>query len=346
MRVEASFFICKVSTDFCDVSSFSRCEFRLTRHKEAGNADADAPSIVIRFEDLFKVDPKPEDVDDAVKFIHRCKQKEWPCDHLLNCVHKMPDFKESEKSILIDVCSDILVPLCNEVILERKYREDLAKMPQHPSTLTYGNIGLGTCNTWHGTPDIRVRAGEVNFLYGGKGEGDAGNESGSDAESDGMTTPIEGKIFCREAWLPQVVAMTVVASFTEHNLHPNSSAMVPSILISKHHFRVCLYHCEKDILLLSSEVSFSTKEHLSQSAMALLWAVLNHRRFLAELPPSAYEYTAGIKSKLERIDKLQHFASLLNKTVSWDVAKKPSVIGGEDSPVLYLPPQKKKMRTS
>jgi hypothetical protein len=258
----------------------------------------------------------------------------------------MPDFKESEKSILLDVCSDILVPLCNEVILEWKYREDLAKMPQRPSTLTYGHLGLGTSDTWHGTPDIRVRAGEVNFLYGGKGEGDAGTESESDAESDGMTTPIEGKSVCREAWLPQVVAMTVVASFTEHNLHPNSSAMVPSILISKHTFRVCLYHCEKDILLLSSEVSFSTKEHLSQSAMALLWAVFNHRRFLAALPPSAYEYTAGIKSKLERRDKLQHFAALLNKTFSWDVAKRPIVLGGEDAPVDYLLPQKKKMRTS
>ena len=127
----------------------------------------------------------------------------------------MPDFKESEKSILLDVCSDIVVPLCNEVILERMYREDLTQLPQHPSALTYGNIGLGTSNTWHGTPDIRVRAGEVNFLYSRQDAGDAGNESGH--ESDGMTTPIEGKIVYREAWLPQVVAMTVVASFTEHN---------------------------------------------------------------------------------------------------------------------------------
>ena len=339
--------MCKVSTDFCDVSSFSRCELRLTRHKKAGNADADAPSMAIQFEDLFKVDPKPEDVDDAVTFIHQCKQKDWPCPHLLNCVHKMPDFKESEKSILLDVCSDILVPLCTEVILEQKYREDLARMPQHPATLTSGTIGLGTSNTWHGTPDLRVREGEVNFLYGGKGEGDAGNESGSDAESDGMTTPIEGKIVCRDACLPQVVALTVVAAFTEHSLHPNKLAMVPSILISKHHFRVCLYHCEKDILLISSEVSLSTRAHLSQSAMALLWAVLQHRRFLADLPPSADEYTAGIKSKLERLDKLQHFASLSNKTISWDVAKQPIVLGGEESPVSYLPPQKKKkkMRT-
>ena len=105
------------------------------------------------------------------------------------------------------------------------------------------HLGLGTPNTWHGTPDIRVRVGEVHLLYGGKGEGDAGSESGSDAESDGMTTTIEGKISSRVTCLPRVVAMNVVLSFTEHNLHPNKIAMVPSILISKHHFRVCLYHC-------------------------------------------------------------------------------------------------------
>ena len=205
MRIKTPFYFCKLSTDFCEVSSFSRCEFRLALHK-VGDA-----SVAINFKDLFKVDPKPEDVDDAVKFIHQCKKKEWPCSHLYNCVHKSPNFKESEKSIMIDVCSNILVPLCNEVILEQRYREALVRMP-HPSILTCGDIGLGTSNTWHGTPD--VRAGEVNLLYGGKGEGDAGSESGSDAESDGMTSNIEGKIFCRVAFLPQAVAMNIVSSFT------------------------------------------------------------------------------------------------------------------------------------
>ena len=174
MRVKTPFFVCKLNPQFCEVSSFSRCDFRLGWHKVG---KADSPSVAISFQDLFKVDPKPEDVDDVVKFIHRCKQKEWPCRHFLNCVHKSPDFKESEKTVVIDVCSNILVPLCNEVILERRYRENLARM-LHPSTLTYGDIGLGTPKTWHGTPDIRVRAGEVNLLYGEMGEGDAGSDAG------------------------------------------------------------------------------------------------------------------------------------------------------------------------
>ncbi len=139
------------------------------------------------------------------------------------------------------------------------------------------------------------------FVSSEMDEGDAG----SDEESDGMTTEIEGKIRIKKADLPQAVAMNVVSAFTEHTLHPDMSAMVPSILIGKNQFRVCLYHCERDILLLSSEISLSTGSYLSQSAMALLWAVLNHRRFLVEPPPNVDDYTAGIKSVLERVTFLQ-----------------------------------------
>ena len=96
-------------------------------------------------------------------------------------------------------------------------------------------------------PQIRVRTAEVNLLYSENGEGDAGSESGSDAgsdagsdeESDGMTTTIEGKISSRVACLPQLVAMNVVSSFIEHNLH---RAIVPSILICKHHQRPSIRH--------------------------------------------------------------------------------------------------------
>ena len=169
--------------------------------------------------------------------------------------YKGPNFPESEKTILI---ADILVPLCNEVILERRYQEYLERIP-HPSTLTYGDIGLGARNTWHGTPDMRVRVGEVNLLYAEKGKGDAGgeseSESGSNAErdesdedSDGMTTTIEAKTSLRVACLPQILAMNVVSSFVENDLYPDQIAMVPSILIGNHHFRVCLHHCERDTM--------------------------------------------------------------------------------------------------
>ena len=57
----------------CEASSFSRCDFRLGRHTldEANSLAA----VALSFEDLFKVDLKPEHVDDGMKFIHQCKKR-------------------------------------------------------------------------------------------------------------------------------------------------------------------------------------------------------------------------------------------------------------------------------
>ena len=239
-RVETPFFACKL----VEVSTFSSCDFCVELH-EVGTADS--RTVAISFSDLFDVDLKTED-DDAVKFIYRCSEIEWPCRHLLSCVHKSFGFVESERTILIDVCTNILLPLCNEVILDWRYEESLSIMQQHLPTLTCGAIGLGTLETWHGTPDGRVREGEVHLLCSKTDKGDAG----SDEESNG--TGFEGKISISKADLPRVVAMSVVSAFTEHTLHPDMSAMVPCILFGKNQFRVCLYHCERDILLLSSEI--------------------------------------------------------------------------------------------
>ena len=319
-RVETPFFVCKMVSDFCEVSSFSSCDFCIEAHK-----DPDDPSrfCAFKFLDLFNVDLKPKDVDSAMKFINRCKSIYWPCDHW------SPDFVESEKTIMIDVCTTILLPLCNEVILERRYQDSLESM--HWSSLTCGAIRLGTPKTWHGTPDGRVRAGGVNLLCSKTDEGDAG----SDEESDGMTTKIKIKL----ANLPQLVAMNVVSAFIEHSLHPGLNPMVPSILIGKNRFRVSLYHCEKDILLLSGEVSLSTGSFLSQSAVVLLWAVLNHRRFLVDTLPSGGNYKVGIKSRLERGDKLKHFTALSDKTVDWYKAR--DALTFADGGIHFLPPRKK-----
>ena len=135
--------------------------------------------------------------------------------------------------------------------------------------------------TWHGTPDMRVRGGyEVVYRKeGGDRDTFTINEESDDESvcSDGMTTTIEGKVISKDANLPQLVATCVVSSFTEKSLHPKKSAMVPTILIDEKVFRVCLYDSEKDVLLISEMKLLANKRGLSQSGMALLWVVLNHR---------------------------------------------------------------------
>ena len=76
--------------------------------------------------------------------------------------------------------------------------------------------------------------------------------------------------------------------------------------------------------------------------MALLWAVLNHRHFLAEPPRSVDNYTSGIKSRLEQLGILQNFATLSDKTVNWSVEKQEITLEHEDGPFAFLPKKKKR----
>ena len=60
---------------------------------------------------------------------------------------------------MLNVSSKILVPLCREVVLESSYGEILGE--QMTTELNCGDIGMGSVDTWHGTPDVRVREVEV-----------------------------------------------------------------------------------------------------------------------------------------------------------------------------------------
>lgn len=81
----------------------------------------------------------------------------------------------------------------------------------------------------------------------------------------------------KDANLPQAIGTCVVSSFTEKACHPAMKAMVPTILIDDAEFRIVLYDCNHDVLLLSESKAISTKGGISKSAVTLLWSVLNHR---------------------------------------------------------------------
>ena len=190
---------------------------------------------------------------------------------------------------MLNIASEILVPLCKEVLLEKRARAALSSHLSRRQSLALNlrcaDLGLGTVNTWHGTPDLRVRGGEFVCWNVEEGEDkraalvssvDSGDEAAS-ISSEGRTTTCEGKFIFNEASLQQAIATCVTSSFTEKTCHPKKPPIVPTILIDQNAFRVCFYDCEKDILLLSPLKNLSTKGSLSQSAMALLWVVLNHR---------------------------------------------------------------------
>ena len=172
---------------------------------------------------------------EALKFIHTSRRHLWP----------PVDFKRStrsEKVTVLDVCSHILVPLCGEVLLEQRYHSSIPGGPSMPK-LQCAYIGMGTVNTWHGTPDVRVRGTEVvcgkvtrESLVVDEDSDESADES--HASSEGDTTTVEGKVMFSDANLPQVVGTCVVASFTHKSLHPNQQALVPTLLIDETQFRV------------------------------------------------------------------------------------------------------------
>ena len=266
INAEIPFAFHYVTSDFCPSSSFSTVDLQLAVHNNG------LGQYALNFNTLFKVDVEPQHAE-ALKFIHRSRSHPWPP------FHPDPNFKQSEKSIMLSICSEILLPLCREVILEKTYQADLSKWPMITG-LECSDIGMGSKDTWHGTPDVRVRGGTEVVCRKEAGDSFVVDDVESDDESvtsDGMTTTIEGKIVYSDANLPQLVSTNVISSFTEKSLHPKKPALVPTILIDGKLFRVSLYDSEKDVLLISEKKLLTTKGGLSQSAMALLWVVLNHR---------------------------------------------------------------------
>ncbi len=96
-------------------------------------------------------------------------------------------------------------------------------------------------------PQIHEQGGVV-FCQGEEGEeleyqSEDEDEGGA---SEGTTEKVKFNFFT----LPQVVAICVVSSFTENANHPDMLALIPTILIDKASFRICLYDCRKDVLLI------------------------------------------------------------------------------------------------
>ena len=212
---EVAFVPHKVTSNFSSLSSFSALDLRLAVHVN----DAHRDQLAIRVTDLFTV----EDVDagtSELEFIAHSRRKIWPPFNPSNT-------KRKETDIMLSLCREVFMPLCREVLLERKYDPRVSQIPK----LQAGDLGLGSVNTWHGTPDARLRGMEVVWRK------DSGEEIVSDNEgsvqSDGTSTEVEGKVLSKEVNLPQAVGTCVVASFTSKTRHPERKVLVPTVLIDE-----------------------------------------------------------------------------------------------------------------
>ena len=144
--------------------------------------------------------------------------------------------------------------------------------------VTWGPIGIGDRMLWWGQPDACVRPlDSANPLASTLVVATSPDPDESDSETDGESSQFEAKLKVTSAHLPQAVATAIVHSFTQNKRHPQLNPMVPSVLIDGSVFRIVLYDCCKDILLVSDRVTYREGNKMTRLGTLVLWLIINHR---------------------------------------------------------------------
>ena len=152
----------------------------------------------------------------------------------------------------------------------------------YSSGISHDYTGLGTRQTWYGSPDCYTRGcgstpSRLPMIY------PRSYKEQESSDTDGDTMQHDAKLRIKRKHLPQLVSMNVVDSFTAANRHSNLSRAVPSIIISPEEIVISLYNTRSDELFLSENVVIATynnvtrNHELMKSGVLLLWLLINHR---------------------------------------------------------------------
>lgn len=195
--------------------------------------------------------------------------------NFIKTIHKInpSDIWESslEAPLFLSLAKAILVHLSNQMMLNKSYVQLLKKSP-HP-LFSIANLGMGSFSTWHGIPDARIRAtsGELNLM----------STNDINYTSDGDSIVVEAKKKMKPQDASQLIALSVISSFTEHNLHQDLNPMVPSLLINSSSMQICLFDCVNDLLLITGKIQLVDFNQLAPvinvPALWLLWFMIHHR---------------------------------------------------------------------
>ena len=110
---ESPFVLHKVTSTFTPSAPFSSMQFDLAIHTDGMR------KVALSFNTLFNVEVKPP-FSETLKFITTSRRHLWPV------FNTDPKLKPSEKEILLHISSKILVPLCEDVLLEKRYPSALS----------------------------------------------------------------------------------------------------------------------------------------------------------------------------------------------------------------------------
>ena len=266
-------------------SSFSDVDLTLSSiRNDKGN------HLFVCFDRLFKFDPDilsfPEkrlpsmfvSIARLVAVLKHCRGENLE-DRLMELKRAANLSAVTEKIIVVNLIKHLLVPLFGHVDLEKGYGSLVEQVGMLGADVTITDLGVGGVNTWHGSTEVRVNGCPAIVTLEDLGDC---YEENSDGETDDVDFPeqsvsFEGKIRVSNRHIGQLVATCVVNSFTEANVNPGLNPVIPTILFNRSSYRICLYNCNNDVLLLSEPKNLTTSGGLSRTGALLLWLTVNHR---------------------------------------------------------------------
>ena len=144
--------------------------------------------------------------------------------------------------------------------------------------------------------------------------------------------------------LNQLVAQTVVFSYTMGNRHPDLNPMVPGIAINAQEYKIVLFDHVNDLLLITEAIPYKKFESsfMVDAGILLLWVVLNHRKFMLSFQAS--RNSLDLKSHFPAFD-MHYFKGLFSYTQDAASVKRIPKVGGRTSMIdWYEPPEPKKRK--
>ena len=221
---------------------------------------------------------KPSTCFEFSSFFLQDEEKKCP---KVDCI--LSGASELEADMFYNVMTDFVQEL-GRVTLNRDYKRFFSDDDYTPRGITdtsasgrvmYGPIGIGKHGVWWGEPDACVRP--LNSDDHDPSDSTVVVATSSEAESDGESSQFKAKQEIERSHLPQAIAIAIVHSFTQSNRHPMLNPMVPTILMNGYKFRIILYHCHNDVLLVSTTVEYKINNRITTLGTLILWNIINHR---------------------------------------------------------------------
>ena len=108
----------------------------------------------------------------------------------------------------------------------------------------------------------------------------ARDDGGDSTSTLGDSCIMEAKL-SNQFNINQLIAISVVSSFIERNLHKELNSLTPVIMIGAPTAQICLYDCDQDILLISDKFQWVTNNedhpNIIIEGLLMIWMTIHHR---------------------------------------------------------------------